>query len=266
MIKLIMSDMDGTLLDDDGRLPSGFDAMMAALKARHVMFAPASGRQYLALVEQFSQYRDDLLFVAENGTFVNYHEIEIFSSPMQPENVRAVLAAVEGVPDIYPVLCGKKASYVKSDYPPFYEEMSRYYTSHQLVDSFADLEDDILKVSFCDCDHSDAEHTIYPSLASFADRLQVAVSASRWVDVMNPDINKGVAVRQVQRILGIAPEECAAFGDYLNDLEMMSAVYYSFAMANAHPRIKEAARFQAKSNADGGVLLAIQDLIDQHLI
>ena len=46
MIKLILSDMDGTLLDDEAKLPAEFDAMMAKLKDRGVMFAPASGRQY----------------------------------------------------------------------------------------------------------------------------------------------------------------------------------------------------------------------------
>ena len=46
MIKLVMSDMDGTLLDEKGKLPSGFDDMVSQLRARGILFAPCSGRQY----------------------------------------------------------------------------------------------------------------------------------------------------------------------------------------------------------------------------
>ena len=46
MIKLVFSDMDGTLLDANGQMPPEFDAVMAELRARGVVFAPASGRQY----------------------------------------------------------------------------------------------------------------------------------------------------------------------------------------------------------------------------
>ena len=82
---------------------------------------------------------------------------------------------------------------------------------------------------------------------------------------MNADINKGVAVQQVQQYLQIKPEECAAFGDYLNDAEMLEAVDYSFAMDNAHPDIKKLARFSTGSNAEAGVLRGIQRLMDKGL-
>jgi hydroxymethylpyrimidine pyrophosphatase-like HAD family hydrolase len=78
---------------------------------------------------------------------------------------------------------------------------------------------------------------------------------------MDPRANKGLAVRQLQQLLQISPEECAAFGDYMNDYEMMGAVHYSYAMENAHPQLKAAARFRAKSNREGGVLLAIKELV-----
>ena len=56
MIKLIFSDMDGSLLDNEGNLPKEFDDMMAKLKERNVMFAPASGRQYYSLIKTFEKY------------------------------------------------------------------------------------------------------------------------------------------------------------------------------------------------------------------
>lgn len=72
MIKWIISDMDGTLLIDNNRLPDDFDEIMTLLKQHGIMFSPASGRQYQALVAHFPKYKDDLLFISEMVlTFVN---------------------------------------------------------------------------------------------------------------------------------------------------------------------------------------------------
>lgn len=258
--------MDGTLLDDAGCLPEEFGEVLAELHAHHVMFAPASGRQYFALRHQFAAYADDLLFFAENGTYVSYHDIELFSSPMQPGLVRKVLQLAKDIPGVYPVVCGKKGAYVTSRNDAFFAEMEKYYTHYELVRDFAEITDDVIKVSLCDAQNEDAEHNIYPAMRPLAGRLQVAVSGSYWVDVMNFGINKGIAIQQVQKLLHISPRECAAFGDYLNDLEMMSSVYYSYAMANAHPKIKEIANFRAPSNTEHGVMVTIQEFIDKKMI
>ena len=75
------------------------------------------------------------------------------------------------------------------------------------------------------------------------------------------NINKGVAIREIQELLGINYEETVVFGDYLNDLEMMESGYYSYAMKNAHDDLKKVARFIAKSNDENGVVEAIKELI-----
>ena len=263
MIKMIMSDMDGALLDENGCLPEEFDEVMELLKEHKILFAPASGRQYYALLHQFKKYRDEFVFFAENGTYVSYREIELFSSPMENEDVREILAELAKMPDVYAVVCGKRGAYVTSHYRPFLAEMEKYYTQYIFVDDFSNIDDDVIKISICDCDIHDAERTIYPHFKRYAEqeKLQVAVSSNYWIDIMNFGINKGVAIRKVQDMLSISPEECAAFGDYLNDLEMMSAVKYSFAMENAHPQIKEAANYQARSNREHGVMHAIRHLV-----
>ena len=55
MIKIIFSDMDGTLLTSANKLPDGFDEMADELKRRGVIFAPASGRQYFSLLKSFKK-------------------------------------------------------------------------------------------------------------------------------------------------------------------------------------------------------------------
>ena len=266
MIKLIMSDMDGTLLDENGRLPKGFADIARQLKEKGGFFAPCSGRQYYSLLDTFKGYEDEFLFLAENGTMVRYHGKELFSSTMQRPLGLKALQATAALPGIYEVFCGKKDAYVCKNRmtDEFAAELNKYYTHSAVVDSWEDVDDEMIKASFFDATGKAGER-IMPALQKFAGPFQIALSSDYWVDVMNFDINKGIAIQQVQKKLHIAPMECAAFGDFMNDAEMMSSVYYSFAMANAHPKIKELARYQTASNREYGVLQGIQKLIDDGL-
>ena len=267
MVKIIFCDMDGTLLTNENKLPAGFDAMISELKRRGVIFAPASGRQYFSLLRSFKDYRDDFLFLAENGTFVMHKGEEIFSKPLGFEAAREVLAATEGIENILRVYCGKKDAYIlrEQDTPEFRAELEKYYTHNGVVDSFDGLEDIPLKIALFD-PNAEAEKNIYSKLAQFHDSLQVVLSSDYWVDVMAPGISKGEAVKNVQRVMNIKPEECAAFGDYLNDAEMLQAVGYGFAMANSHPDVKKLAKFVVPSNNAGGVLLGVRRLMVYGLI
>ena len=267
MIKLIMSDMDGTLLDENGRLPEEFPVLVAELKKRGVIFAPASGRQYFSLRETFKAFADDLIFFAENGTIVMQHDKELFSTTMKKKVALQILAAAAQNDNIFRVFCGKKDAYVlnSQNRPEFVDELRRYYTHNSFVDDFAAIDDECIKVSLYDAS-AHADTVIYPLVKKFDGQQQVVLSSDYWVDVMSFGINKGIAIQQIQRKLKISPDECAAFGDYLNDAEMMSSVYYSFAMENAHPNIKKLARFTTASNADHGVIKGIRRLIDEGLL
>lgn len=267
MVKIIFSDMDGTLLTNENKLPEGFDEAMAELKRRGVLFAPASGRQYFSLLRSFEKYRDEFLFLAENGTLVMYKGKEIFSSPLGFEAARKVLAASEGFENILRVYCGKKDAYLRSEQntPEFYAELEKYYTHNGVVDSWDEIDDMPLKIALFD-PTGNAKKNIYDKLAQFYDSLQVVLSSDYWVDVMSPSINKGEAVKNIQRVMNFKPEECAAFGDYLNDTEMLQSVGYGFAMANAHPKIKELAKFGTSTNDEAGVLVGIRRLIAYRLI
>lgn len=266
MIKLIMSDMDGTLLDENGRLPKGFADVIRQLKERNVLFAPCSGRQYYSLLDTFKGYEEDFLFLAENGTMVQYQGRELFSCVMNKQLGLKALQETREVPGLYEVYCGKKGAYILRDEytEAFQAELTKYYTHAEVVDTFADIKDDMIKASFFD-EKGQADERIYPRLKKYNGPFQVATSSAYWVDMMRFDINKGIAIQQVQKKLHIAPMECAAFGDFMNDAEMMSSVYYSFAMENAHPKIKELARYQTASNREYGVLQGIQKLIDDGL-
>ena len=86
----------------------------------------------------------------------------------------------------------------------------------------------------------------------------MVVSGEDWMDLMRPGINKGLAVSALCKSLHITPEECMAFGDYMNDLELLQAAGESYAMANGHEALKAAAKHICPSNDEDGVCRAIR--------
>ena len=78
---------------------------------------------------------------------------------------------------------------------------------------------------------------------------------------MSPTADKGHALRAVQDTLGITAEQTMAFGDYLNDVGMLDAASFSFAMDNAHPDVRAHARFVAPSNNANGVVRTIRSVL-----
>ena len=79
-----------------------------------------------------------------------------------------------------------------------------------------------------------------------------------WMDCMALGVNKGAAIQKIQESLDILPEETMAFGDQMNDVEMLARAYYSYAIGNARQEVKAAARFQADTNVRDGVLKVLR--------
>ena len=72
MIKFIATDMDGTLLNSQNEIHPSFYETFKKLMEKDIIFEIASGRQYYNLAKRFEELKDDLMFIAENGTFVMY--------------------------------------------------------------------------------------------------------------------------------------------------------------------------------------------------
>ncbi|MCZ0985639.1 Cof-type HAD-IIB family hydrolase [Streptomyces diastatochromogenes] len=262
-IRLVVTDMDGTLLDDAKRIPDGLWPMLAELRRRGVLFSPASGRQYATLARQFAEVAEGMVFIAENGTYVVRDGVEL-SSDVLDRSVAADIArtvrrlVADGV-DVGAVVCGKRSAYVERTDEAFLAEVRKYYVEHRIVEDVTAVEDDVIKVALFD--FGPAERTTAPALEAFTATHQVVVSGEHWVDVMNRTANKGAALRGLQRELGITPAQTMVFGDYLNDLEMLDAAEWSFAMSNAHPEVVRRARHLAPSNNENGVLRTIAGVI-----
>lgn len=77
MIKLIISDMDGTLLNNNDEIHTDFEEILKDLTSRGILFCVASGRQYYNLLDKFREVQEQIVFVAENGTYVVYKGEEL---------------------------------------------------------------------------------------------------------------------------------------------------------------------------------------------
>lgn len=262
-IRLIACDMDGTLLDDEDRIHDEFWPLIEALHARGVSFCPASGRQYYNLLERFEPIADELIFIAENGSYVVHQGRELSSECLDRETCSRLTGAARslaaGGADIGVVLCGKRSAWIERSDPAFLAEVDRYYQRLEVVDDLSRVEDEFLKFAVFAFDSS--ERVCAPAFAPFSATHQVVVSGQHWLDVMAPAVNKGTGIRHIQQKLGITPAQTMVFGDFLNDLEMMDQAEWSFAMANAHPELKQRARYLAPGNADNGVVRTIRAVL-----
>ena len=87
------------------------------------------------------------------------------------------------------------------------------------------------------------------------------IAGTYWVDFMNRSVDKGKAVETIQKIMKISKEETMAFGDNCNDIAMLLQSGESYAVANAHPQLKEIAKHIAPSYAEDGVLQVIKEKV-----
>ena len=258
MIKFIATDMDGTLLNSNNEIHADFYPMFQSLKEKDIIFAAASGRQYYNLLERFKDIKDDMMFIAENGTFVVYKGKELIVNSLEKNIAKELIEIGRTIPNSYVILCGKNSAYIESHDERLIKQTAKYYERYKIVEDLTSIDDDILKVTICDFNGSENNSNNY--FDEYRDKVQITVSGEIWIDIVAKGINKGVAINEIQNLLNIDYKETMVFGDYLNDLEMMSSAYHSYAMANAHDTLKKAARFIAKSNDENGVIQAIKSV------
>ena len=258
MIKFIATDMDGTLLNSNNEIHADFYPMFQSLKEKDIIFAAASGRQYYNLLERFKDIKDDMMFIAENGTFVVYKGKELIVNSLEKNIAKELIEIGRTIPNSYVILCGKNSAYIESHDERLIKQTAKYYERYKIVEDLTSIDDDILKVTICDFNGSENNSNNY--FDEYRDKVQITVSGEIWLDIVAKGVNKGVAINEIQNLLNIDYKETMVFGDYLNDLEMMSSAYHSYAMANAHDTLKKAARFIAKSNDENGVIQAIKSV------
>jgi Cof subfamily protein (haloacid dehalogenase superfamily) len=258
-IKMVVTDMDGTLLNANHEVSDHFFELFKELKKRNILFVAASGRQYNSIVDKLSAIQNDIIVIAENGGFVMHREEELLSTPLDRSRRNSVLKTIENLENIHPVLCGKKNAYITGRSDGFIDLLRQYYTAFEIVNDLTQVDSEILKVAVYHSESS--EQHIYPIVKHLEDEFKVKVSGENWVDISSLNAHKGYALQKVQERYGVTSKETLVFGDYNNDLEMLAMADFSFAMENAHPNVLKAAKYTTASNNNFDVERILEKLI-----
>ncbi len=260
MIKIIAADLDGTLLDNNHRLPKEIFDIIKKLTQKGVIFSIATGRQYESVAKTFEPVIDDLMVICENGALVKYKNEIIHIDDIKKDKLKEIVEYSRTIENSDVLFCGANGAYFESDDSWFLKNMKIYYSKYQKVDNICEVDDKACKIAVFD--RGSAEKNAYPKISIFKNDFAVALSGFHWADFMNLTANTGHAYKKVMEKFNILPDEAMAFGDYLNDLELLSSCKYSYAMENALPEIKKAANFVTKSNEENGVIYAIKKHFD----
>lgn len=264
MVKLIVTDMDNTLLPGDKVLPREIFPLLRRLTKRGIVFAVGSARNYNNLSRIFAEVEAPVGYICDNGACVEYGGRVLAKEALRPEQIRRVLAFCKGIEGVYPLLVGRDAVYYQ-DPPPFVGRelppgsTEALYREEQVPD-LAGVRADIFRVGL-----HDPQNPLYHSLPllqdAFGGELNVVATDDESVDIMLPGVDKGTGLAALQEALGVGPEETMAFGDYYNDLPMLERAAYSYAMANGLEEVKARCLYLAASNEEGGVLRAIEEYL-----
>lgn len=266
MIQLIATDMDGTLLDNEKRLPPQLPALLEELYRRDITFAVASGRSHMMLTNLFGELAEEIIFICDNGACVMYpHEAPMLHS-LPKEVIRQTLDACHQLSTAVPVLCGfHHIYYPENNNAAMQREIQRYYRDPQVVpyDMLYAVDEPILKIALCDTNGPTRE--AYPAMRdALGDKYELLISGDCWMDIMCKGITKGAALRELQERMGITPAETMAFGDYDNDITMLQCAEFSYAMENASDRVKLQARHTAPANTKNGVVRVLYETLGIH--
>ncbi len=262
MYKMIVCDLDETLMNDDGSLSEKNAAAIQAATAKGVYFVPNSGRSYTSFQndletmhlrnqsKQYSiSYNGGLILENKNNKPIAINAMPfdvakgVFTAGMANHNA-ATHVYTQDVLYIYnPTL--EDSTYLKTRGAEFTEMKTADF------DQFKNM--NIMKVIMAlptmnerKQMRSDVESIVDPS------KLAVTYSSDRYVEFNPAGIDKGSASVQLGKLLGIKPDEIIAAGDNSNDLPMLNAVGLPVSVANGIDSVKEAAKYvtEADNNHD----------------
>ncbi|WP_150452244.1 HAD family hydrolase [Arenibacter lacus] len=258
-VKMVVTDMDGTLLNSKHEVSPKFFSLFQKLKDKDIKFVAASGRQYLSIVDKLQAIKDDIIVVAENGAYIRKREKEMLSTPLENRIITEVIELLKDTEGVHMVLCGKENAFISGESQTFKDTLKEYYSEFSILEDLSTFTGEILKIALYHYESS--EKYIYPLLKHLEGELKVKVSGENWLDISNINAHKGYALEKLQQKYGISKQETMVFGDYNNDLEMLTMGHFSFAMENAHPDVIETANYKTSSNDDYGVERILEKLV-----
>lgn len=251
-VKLIASDMDGTLLDENGQVPPETFDLILALRERGVRFVASSGRRYDRLCDFFSPVKDRMDFVASNGAQVFADGVQIDREVYSHLAIRRLAKTVAMFPNMHLALFDRTKSYLLDDEDKFVREVDKDLPNVERIYELPSPQVSIIKASIF-CDDGNVMDNAYVLQRELGGLFTFAPSGSSYIDAMQPGISKASGIAQVMEYHGIDASEVMAFGDAMNDYEIIRFVGTGCAMANGRPALRAVADRVIGSNIEHAV-------------
>lgn len=240
MYHIVASDLDGTLLSPEHRLTPFARETLQQLVAKDIHFIFATGRHHIDV----GQMRDSLAIpaymITSNGARVHNAEGELVFSHNLDEDIASDLFGLQyHHSDILTHVYRDDEWFVSRSSPAEQDYFRESVFTYQVYEPGLLPTDNISKVFFT-CENP--EHLIPMEQAieaRWGDRVNVSFSLPTCLEVMAGGVSKGHALEAVAKTLGHSLESCIAFGDGMNDVEMLSMAGKGFIMQNAHQRLKD---------------------------
>lgn len=270
MIKLVLSDMDNTLVPLGARHVTKFtrDAIHTLLSETDIAFGPNTGRDYVELLRLFSMDKSCLQTgVMSTGKRVMYKGQTVSLKVFSHQTLQRVADVLSGEKDMFLLCYPAKTNLFNPAYvvgPVDAAKLEKYerklFFISGIVDSVPDDMDFIAATIACPGTPEDMERCRKLVTEACPDINLLSV-VPQWFDVLPKGVSKVSGFEELLEKTGILPEEVIVFGDGENDIEILKKVPHSVAVANAIPEVKAVAKHHVGASADDGVAHALLELV-----
>ncbi len=263
-IKLLLSDVDGTLVTPDDELTSATIKSVRLLREMGVDFAIASGRPPRGMLMLIEPLRIVCPIAAFNGGTVVNPDMSLVSQKAVPGLLIDDLFALIVQHGLEPWAYSGSEWYVLDDETPHVRQHSATMGFEpELVSSFDGVDEFGLIVGVGD-DHDAVKTAELQIQGSMGTEVSVSRSQPYYVDVTHPDANKGAVSRFMIEHFGLETSELASIGDGPNDVDMFANSGVSIAMGNAGDQVQASAEYVTDSNDEDGFANAVRHYLIGH--
>jgi hypothetical protein len=261
-VRLLLSDVDGTLVTPEKELTARTVEAVHALQDADVLFAITSGRPPRGMEMLVEPLGLTTPIAAFNGGLLVEPDLDVVEQRLVPEDlVGRVIELLRSFGLVVWVYRGADWLVDDPDGPHVAREASTVQFQPTVVDGFEDAMSGVAKIVGVSDHYQAVAAAEKAGHDTLGDDLSVARSQPYYVDVTHPQANKGAVVRFLSARYGIAEEEIATIGDMPNDVLMFAHSGLSIAMGNAHREVQRAARHVTASNEDEGFAHAVERFI-----
>ena len=271
-IKLIALDLDGTTLDNRGKLPAENKTALERAIRSGVDVVVASGRCYEALPKEVTGIEGVQYSITSNGAQIRDLRTgeRLFSNCISKNAIRRVRDIVaENGYDIEVFVDGR-AYMERSIWEEIRDNGSSYRRREYIVNTRNPIDDllgfmmendeDVENINFFFEDLA-VKPAIGKVLSQLEDEATLTTSFDHNWEIEGKTTSKAAALRELSRILGVKTEEMMSFGDSPNDIPMIREAGIGVAVGNAKDSVKEIADYVTASNEDAGVAKAVYKFV-----